>query len=94
MLKDMTDHLPAYKGGCMKVLVTGAKGQLGKETVLALEAKGETVIAIDREELDFSIPDTGCRRNSWLSPCRLGNQLRCLYAGRQSRRRPGTGISW
>jgi dTDP-4-dehydrorhamnose reductase len=41
----------------VKVLVTGAGGQLGGETVLALQARGEDVIGIDREELDFSQPD-------------------------------------
>ncbi len=40
----------------MKVLVTGANGQLGRETVLALQAEGEDVVAIDRAELDFSDP--------------------------------------
>ncbi|MGB5728001.1 MAG: sugar nucleotide-binding protein, partial [Thiogranum sp.] len=42
----------------MRYLVTGAAGQLGRETVLALQAAGEDVIGIDREELDFSQPDT------------------------------------
>jgi len=41
----------------MKVLVTGAAGQLGRETVLALQAAGEDVIGIDRQELDCSKPD-------------------------------------
>lgn len=41
----------------MKCLVTGAAGQLGQETVLALQAAGEVVIGIDRQELDFSQPD-------------------------------------
>jgi len=41
----------------MKVLVTGAAGQLGRETVPALQAAGEDVIGIDRQELDFSKPD-------------------------------------
>ena len=40
----------------MKILVTGANGQLGKETVLALQAAGEDVVGIGREELDFSEP--------------------------------------
>ena len=40
----------------MKILVTGAKGQLGREAVLALRAAGEDVIGIDREELDISRP--------------------------------------
>lgn len=39
------------------MLVTGANGQLGRETVLALQADGEPVIAIGRDELDFSRPD-------------------------------------
>ena len=41
----------------MKILVTGAAGQLGRETELALEAEGEEVIAIDRDELDLSRPE-------------------------------------
>jgi len=41
----------------MKYLVTGAAGQLGRETVLALQAAGEDVIGIRRQELDFSKPD-------------------------------------
>ncbi|HHH43382.1 MAG TPA: dTDP-4-dehydrorhamnose reductase [Gammaproteobacteria bacterium] len=41
----------------MTILVTGANGQLGRETVLALQAEGESCIAIDREEVDFSRPD-------------------------------------
>ncbi len=41
----------------MTILVTGAKGQLGREMVLALQADGEAVIAIGREEVDFSRPD-------------------------------------
>ncbi len=41
----------------MTILVTGANGQLGRETVLALQADGEPHIAIGREELDFSRSD-------------------------------------
>lgn len=41
----------------MTILVTGANGQLGRETVLALEADGEAPIAIDRGEIDFSRPN-------------------------------------
>ena len=40
----------------MKILVTGANGQLGHETVLMLEAAGHDVIAATRHELDFSKP--------------------------------------
>ncbi len=38
----------------MTILVTGANGQLGRETVLALQADNEPFIAIGRDELDFS----------------------------------------
>ncbi|MEE9343400.1 MAG: dTDP-4-dehydrorhamnose reductase [Gammaproteobacteria bacterium] len=41
----------------MKILVTGAAGQLGRETELALQAEGNEVIAIDRKELDLSVPE-------------------------------------
>ena len=40
----------------MTILVTGANGQLGRETVLALEMGGESFVGIDRDELDFSRP--------------------------------------
>ena len=40
----------------MTTLVTGANGQLGRETVLALQADGESFSAIDRDVLDFSQP--------------------------------------
>lgn len=38
------------------ILVTGANGQLGRETVLALQADGESFLAIGWKELDFSQP--------------------------------------
>jgi dTDP-4-dehydrorhamnose reductase len=38
------------------ILVTGAGGQLGRETVLALETDGEPFVAIGRNDLDFSRP--------------------------------------
>ena len=41
----------------MKILVTGANGQLGKEILLMLQAAGEEVIGVTRHELDFSKPD-------------------------------------
>lgn len=37
----------------MKYLITGAKGQLGREFVRALESKGEKFLALSREELDI-----------------------------------------
>jgi dTDP-4-dehydrorhamnose reductase len=36
----------------MKVLVTGAAGQLGRDVVLACEASGDEVVALSRAELD------------------------------------------
>ncbi|VAW82218.1 dTDP-4-dehydrorhamnose reductase [hydrothermal vent metagenome] len=42
----------------MTILVTGANGQLGRELVLALQAGGDPFIAIGRDELDLSRPDT------------------------------------
>ena len=41
----------------MKILVTGANGQLGRETVLMLQKAGQEVIATTRQELDFSSPE-------------------------------------
>ncbi|HHH39324.1 MAG TPA: dTDP-4-dehydrorhamnose reductase [Sedimenticola sp.] len=41
----------------MKILVTGAAGQLGRELVLKLQAEGREVTGIDRDELDFSRPE-------------------------------------
>lgn len=41
----------------MKILVTGAGGQLGRETVLALGNKNVQVQSITRKDLDFSRPD-------------------------------------
>ncbi len=40
----------------MTILVTGANGQLGRETVLALRADGVSCIAPGRDEIDFSRP--------------------------------------
>ncbi len=64
----------------MKILVTGAKGQLGRETVLALQAEGETVVAIGREELDFSNPEQVAEgianhRADWVINCAAYTQV-------------------
>jgi dTDP-4-dehydrorhamnose reductase len=41
----------------MRILVTGANGQLGRETVLALRDRGEEVVAVSRREIDFGAPE-------------------------------------
>ncbi|MHA7579451.1 dTDP-4-dehydrorhamnose reductase [Paenibacillus vandeheii] len=38
----------------MKVLVTGANGQLGRDVVLLLEKEGHSVLACDRDQLDIT----------------------------------------
>ncbi|MEW4431803.1 dTDP-4-dehydrorhamnose reductase [Paenibacillus pabuli] len=38
----------------MKVLVTGANGQLGRDVVLLLEKKGHSVLACDRDQMDIT----------------------------------------
>ncbi|KAA8785654.1 dTDP-4-dehydrorhamnose reductase [Paenibacillus amylolyticus] len=38
----------------MKVLVTGASGQLGKDVVLLLEKEGHDVLACDRDQMDIT----------------------------------------
>ena len=40
----------------MHVLVTGARGMLGKDLVAQIEARGDTVTAYDRDELDITDP--------------------------------------
>jgi dTDP-4-dehydrorhamnose reductase len=41
----------------MKILVTGASGQLGQEAVLAFKAQGHDVTSIGRSELDLTGSD-------------------------------------
>ena len=41
----------------MRILVTGAKGQLGYDVVKALEKKGHTSIGVDIEEMEITIVD-------------------------------------
>ncbi len=41
----------------MKILITGAKGQLGREFQKSLENSGHEVAALDKEVLDISDPD-------------------------------------
>lgn len=42
----------------MKIVITGAGGQLGKEARLGFAAQRHEVIAVGRAELDYSAPDT------------------------------------
>lgn len=41
----------------MKVLVTGASGQLGRDVVLLLEKEGHDVLACDRDQMDITNQD-------------------------------------
>jgi dTDP-4-dehydrorhamnose reductase len=64
----------------MKYLVTGATGQLGRETLLALQDTGEEVIGIGRREIDFSRPDRvaegiAAQRADWVINCAAYTQV-------------------
>jgi dTDP-4-dehydrorhamnose reductase len=48
----------AAEGTLVRVLVTGASGQLGTELVLHCEATGDEVVACSRTELDLSVRDS------------------------------------
>ena len=64
----------------MKYLVTGATGQLGRETLLALQAADEEVIGIGRRDIDFSRPDRvaegiAAQRADWVINCAAYTQV-------------------
>jgi len=64
----------------MKILVTGAAGQLGGELIHLLEGAGNQVIGIDRNELDFSFPDRVAegiaqQRADWVINCAAYTQV-------------------
>lgn len=64
----------------MKVLVTGATGQLGREARLAFDARGDEVIAIGRGDVDFADTDrvaeavAACRAD-WVINCAAYTQV-------------------
>jgi dTDP-4-dehydrorhamnose reductase len=64
----------------MKVLVTGAAGQLGSQLLRALDGSGHEVIPVTRAEVDFSRPDeVGGRiaeyRADWVINCAAYTQV-------------------
>jgi len=64
----------------MKILVTGAAGQLGGELIHLLEGAGNQVIGVDRNELDFSFPDRVAegiaqQRADWVINCAAYTQV-------------------
>ena len=64
----------------MKFLVTGATGQLGRETVLALQAAGEDVTGVGRQDIDLARPETvaeriAVQRADWVIHCAAYTQV-------------------
>ena len=64
----------------MKILVTGANGQLGHETLLMLQNKGINAVGIGRKELDFSQPEKvakyiASQRADWVINCAAYTQV-------------------
>lgn len=64
----------------MRILITGAAGQLGRELTLLLGTAGEELITIDREELDFSLPErvagyVSQLRADWVINCAAYTQV-------------------
>ena len=64
----------------MKYLVTGAAGQLGREITKLLEGERNQVVAIDRAELDFSLPEKvtegiAQERADWVINCAAYTQV-------------------
>lgn len=64
----------------MKILVTGARGQLGREVVSGFEKTGYNVIGVGRKELDLSRPETVVERVAsfeadWVVNCAAYTQV-------------------
>ena len=64
----------------MKILVTGAAGQLGREIVLLLGSGVNEIVAVDRDDLDFSTPEqvaegVALHRADWVINCAAYTQV-------------------
>ena len=64
----------------MRVLITGAGGQLGKEACLGFAAKGDEVIPVGRAELDLSVPQAvadavAAYKADWVVNCAAYTQV-------------------
>jgi len=64
----------------MKILITGANGQLGHSTQLTLQDKGVHTIGIGRKQLDFSQPEhvaeyIAAQRADWVINCAAYTQV-------------------
>ncbi len=64
----------------MKILITGAGGQLGHETRLMLQNKGVDTFGIGRKDVDFSQPDQvaayiASQRADWVINCAAYTQV-------------------
>jgi dTDP-4-dehydrorhamnose reductase len=64
----------------MKVLVTGANGQLGSRLVLDLHKSGHDVLPVGRKEIDFSMPEQvekciADARADWVVNCAAYTQV-------------------
>lgn len=64
----------------MKILITGAGGQLGHETQLMLQHKGINTIGIGRKDVDFSQPERvaeyiASQRADWVINCAAYTQV-------------------
>ncbi len=64
----------------MKILITGAGGQLGHETQLMLQHKGINTIGIGRKDVDFSQPEQvaeyiASQRADWVINCAAYTQV-------------------
>ena len=69
----------------MKVLVTGAKGQLGQDLMNELAKRGIEAVGVDVQEMDITDADA-CRPCNETGVSRRSDPLRCIYCSRCSGR--------